>query len=103
MRWVDRQECSPTLPSKSDSPGNDLAGLLTYTSSEHERLPGAMLPVAGNSPYSVLGAYSYGVVADSHRLPEHQMNWTIVSVCFEVKPNLPGSRFNLTQSRTSIS
>jgi hypothetical protein len=22
----------------------------------------------------VLGAYSYGVVADLHRLPEHQMN-----------------------------
>jgi hypothetical protein len=78
----DRQECSPTLPSKLDSPGNDLAGLLTYTLSELERLPGSNAASGWDSPCSVLGAYSYGVVADFHRLPEHQMFWTIESAMF---------------------
>jgi hypothetical protein len=41
MRRKNREERSPTLPSKLDSPGNDLAGLLTYTSVELERLPGS--------------------------------------------------------------
>ena len=56
---------------------NDLAGLLTYTSSELERLPGSGADSGWDSPCSVLGAYSYGVVADSHRLPEHQIFGTI--------------------------
>lgn len=41
--------------------------------------------MAGTTPCSVLSAYSYGVVADSHRLPEHQMAWFISARRFKVK------------------
>ena len=69
-------------PIEVDKPSWHLAGLLTYTSSEHERLPGSDAASGWDFPCSVLGAYSYGVVADSHRLPEHQMIRTIASTCF---------------------
>ena len=80
-------ECSPTLPSKLDSPGNDLAGLLTYTSNELEHLPTGFARSGWNLSCSVLGAYSYGVVTDFHRLPEHQMVWTIGFDPIKVKPS----------------
>ncbi len=79
MRRNYREERSPTLPSKLDSPGYDLAGLLTYTSVELEHLPTGLARSGWNLSCSVLGAYSYGVVTDLHRLPEHQMYRNIES------------------------
>jgi hypothetical protein len=48
-----------------------LAGLLTCASSNLVGLPRNLIPVTIKC--HVLNAYSYGVVTDSHRLPEHQI------------------------------
>jgi hypothetical protein len=64
----------------------NLAGLLTCTSNELEHLPTSFARSGLNLSCSVLDAYSYGVVTDSHRLPEHQMVRTIGFDPIEVKP-----------------
>ncbi len=61
-------------PSEVESAhGLGLAGLLTRVSSIPGGLPRTRVPVAFKQIAQSLGAYSYGVATDSHRLPDTRL------------------------------
>jgi len=64
------------------SPDWHLAGLLTYASTNLNRLPRKIPSGWSLAPCSVLSEYSYGVVADSNRASRHQMEQLYICLSF---------------------
>ncbi len=88
-------ECSPTLPSKLYSPGNDQAGLLTYTSNEPAGSLLGLPAIMGNKPNSLTATAVEQI--EVYRMSRADFKQMILQdqLCFDVVRILAGEALSV--------